>query len=52
MTTFVTREQLMLARGHFEAALSAQPDSVTALAGLASTHVREMHKRWSAQMNA
>ncbi|NPC58368.1 winged helix-turn-helix domain-containing protein [Caenimonas soli] len=48
MTTFVTREQLMLARGHFEAALAAQPDSVAALAGLASTHVREVHKRWSA----
>jgi TolB-like protein/DNA-binding winged helix-turn-helix (wHTH) protein len=48
MNTFVTREQLMLARGHFEAALAAQPDSVPALAGLASTHVREVHKRWSA----
>jgi TolB-like protein len=48
MTTFVTREQLMLARGHFEAALAAQPDSVPALAGLARTHVREVHKRWSA----
>lgn len=48
MTTFVTREQLMLARGHFEAALAAQPDSVPALAGLASTHCSEVHKRWSA----
>lgn len=47
MTTFTTREQLLLARGHFEAALIAQPDSVPALAGLASTHVREVHRRWS-----
>jgi TolB-like protein/DNA-binding winged helix-turn-helix (wHTH) protein len=48
MTMFVTREQLMLARGHFEAALAAQPDSAAALAGLASTHCSEVHKRWSA----
>jgi hypothetical protein len=34
MTTLETREQLALARGHFEAALAAQPDSVPALAGL------------------
>jgi len=51
MTTLVTREQLMLARGHFEAALAAEPDSVPALAGLASTHVREVHRRWSADTN-
>jgi tetratricopeptide (TPR) repeat protein len=48
MTGFVTREQLMLARGHFEAALAAQPDSAPALAGLASTYCSEVHKRWSA----
>jgi DNA-binding winged helix-turn-helix (wHTH) protein/TolB-like protein len=47
MTTLETREQLALARGHFEAALAAQPDSVPALAGLGFTHVREVHKRWS-----
>lgn len=47
MTTAATREQLAAARGHFEAALAAQPDSVPALAGLASTYVREVHARWS-----
>jgi tetratricopeptide (TPR) repeat protein len=47
MTKFVTLEQLMLARSHFEAALAAQPDSVLALAGLASTYCSEVHKRWS-----
>ena len=48
ITNLVTREQLMLARGHFEAALAAQPDSVPALAGLACTHVAEVQRRWSA----
>ena len=48
MTASATREQLATARGHFEAALGAQPDSVPALAGLAWTHVHEVHKRWSA----
>jgi TolB-like protein/Tfp pilus assembly protein PilF len=47
LATLTTREQLALARGHFEAALAAQPDSVPALAGLASTHLCEVHKRWS-----
>jgi DNA-binding winged helix-turn-helix (wHTH) protein/TolB-like protein len=47
LNTAETREQLAIARGHFEAALSAQPDSVPALAGLGYTHVREVHKRWS-----
>jgi tetratricopeptide (TPR) repeat protein len=48
MTSLTTREQLLVARGHFEAALAAQPDSVPALTGLASTHVAEVLKRWSA----
>jgi len=48
MNTLTTREQLVVARGHFEAALAAQPDSVPALAGLAFTHVREVRRRWSA----
>lgn len=47
MATLTTREQLVLARGHFEAALAAQPDSVPALASLASTHLRDVQKRWS-----
>jgi DNA-binding winged helix-turn-helix (wHTH) protein/TolB-like protein len=48
MRRSTTREQLMVARGHFEAALAAQPDSVPALAGLAFTHTREVRRRWSA----
>jgi TolB-like protein/DNA-binding winged helix-turn-helix (wHTH) protein len=48
MTSLTTREQLLVARGHFEAALAAQPDSVPAFTGLASTHVAEVLKRWSA----
>jgi TolB-like protein/DNA-binding winged helix-turn-helix (wHTH) protein len=48
LTTLSTREQLVRARGHFEAALAAQPRSVPALAGLAVTHVREVLYRWSA----
>jgi DNA-binding winged helix-turn-helix (wHTH) protein/TolB-like protein len=47
MTSMTTREQLALARRHFEAALAAQPNSVPALGGLASTHVREVQRRWS-----
>ncbi|HSH89629.1 MAG TPA: winged helix-turn-helix domain-containing protein [Ramlibacter sp.] len=47
MTTGTTREQLALARGHFEAALAAQPDSVPALAGLAFTHLKEVRNRWA-----
>jgi TolB-like protein/DNA-binding winged helix-turn-helix (wHTH) protein len=48
MTTLTTREQLVVGRGHFEAALAAQPDSAPALAGLAYTHLREVQRRWSA----
>jgi tetratricopeptide (TPR) repeat protein len=47
LATLSTREQLALARGHFEAALAIQPDSVPTLAGLASTHLCEVHHRWS-----
>jgi TolB-like protein/DNA-binding winged helix-turn-helix (wHTH) protein len=47
MTTMTTREQLALARGHFEAALAVQPDSAPALTGLAHTHLREVRNRWS-----
>jgi TolB-like protein/Tfp pilus assembly protein PilF len=52
MTTVTTREQLALARGHFEAALAAQPDSAPALTGLAHTHLREVHLRWSKEPKA
>jgi tetratricopeptide (TPR) repeat protein len=47
-----TREGLLRARAHFEAALAAQPDSAHALAGLAATHVCEVLYRWSANPDA
>jgi DNA-binding winged helix-turn-helix (wHTH) protein/TolB-like protein len=43
-----TRSDLQQARIEFEAALTAQPDSSHALAGLAMTHVVELARRWMA----
>jgi TolB-like protein len=48
MWTLASREQLVEARQHFEAALAAQPQSVHGLTGLAFTHVAEVIHRWSA----
>ena len=39
---------LMLVRGKFESALEAQPESSSALAGLARTYVAEVAHRWAA----
>ena len=47
MKPWATREQVALARGHFEAALATEPDSVPALAGLGHTHLLEVGRRWS-----
>lgn len=47
MNALETREQLALARGHFEAALDAEPGSIQALTGLARTHLVEVRRRWS-----
>jgi TolB-like protein len=42
-----TRDDLLEARRHFEAAVAADPQSVNALAGLAGTHLSEITHRWS-----
>ena len=52
MSKVSTREQLLVARGHFEAALAAQPDSVPALTGLAFTYDTEVLYRWSPDTKA
>jgi DNA-binding winged helix-turn-helix (wHTH) protein/TolB-like protein/Tfp pilus assembly protein PilF len=42
-----SRDDLLEARRHFEAAVAADPQSVNALAGLACTHLDEVVYRWS-----
>jgi DNA-binding winged helix-turn-helix (wHTH) protein/TolB-like protein/Tfp pilus assembly protein PilF len=42
-----SREDLLEARRHFEAAVAADPQSVNALAALAATHLSELVYRWS-----
>jgi DNA-binding winged helix-turn-helix (wHTH) protein/TolB-like protein/Tfp pilus assembly protein PilF len=42
-----SRDDLLEARRHFEAAVAADPQSVNALAGLAGTHLSEVVHRWS-----
>jgi adenylate cyclase len=48
MWTLKTREQLALAREHFEAARLVEPRSAAALSGLAFTHLSDVIYRWSA----
>jgi tetratricopeptide (TPR) repeat protein len=47
MSRLKTKEELLQARAQFEAALAVQPESSHALAGLGSTHVREVVHRWA-----
>lgn len=47
-----SRDDLLEARRHFEAAVSADPQSVNALAELAGTHLQEMLYRWSPSVTA
>lgn len=47
-----TREQLLEARHHFEAALAADPGSVHALDGLARTYINEVVGRWAPDRQA
>ena len=42
-----TRADLLRARAEFQAALTGQPDSTHALAGLATTHIDEVFHRWA-----
>jgi TolB-like protein/Tfp pilus assembly protein PilF len=42
-----SRDDLLQARRHFEAAVAADPQSVNAIAGLAGTHLSEITHRWS-----
>ena len=42
-----SRDDLLEARRHFEAAVAADPQSVNALAALAGTHLSEVTHRWS-----
>lgn len=44
---FKTRDELLQARQHFEAALAIEPESVNALTGLAYSHVCEVLYLWS-----
>ena len=46
MRRFKTRKEVLRAREHFEAALAAEPRSVSALIGLAQTHQAEVFRRW------
>ncbi len=49
MLTLRTREELQQARQEFQAALTLQPDSSHALAGLALTHTSMVAYRWTEQ---
>lgn len=49
---YTTRAELLQARGHFEAALAADPRSINALSDLAGTYINEVIGRWAPDRHA